>query len=488
MTCRTVDQGVLDSAKSLEDVYSQLGVLRNPNDLSVLAPPAVILPDGIAQATFPYLEGAEGRDFNLSALFGNNKEGLNCVLSSLHYDEKRAAEIDAEVRIIEQEGGSVDDYLAGLGVGDRRSYSTYTTLALLDYFRGTAADGTSGNSDGKQDVLSLNELSTWAWEACGKTTPADQQAVAATAIARFHALLGLAGFLQSEPIDTSGNNGGKTGDVAPGKDPGTGEGAKETPSSPNWDAFVAWAGRNWIYAAVFGGSLGLGFLISHFSQKSGWKKGFQAGFTKGKEKGMGEAQEAAGVPNGRKTVEIPRVTNAPAVVRASTAPVAPAPAPDAMEDVLNSLSPFATRIEDIKLSELPAETVVMRQIAALYPKAFLTEDGTALRAEAQPLLQQWSLAAIEAYKQKFGSTPDAVQVRAAWTVEIGKGQKIVKGGIPHESLVVLTHGLFQNYKDHQGQRLSQQFLGDLVLGQEEAMRRRGTEATPFEKRFSELMK
>ncbi|HEX5038232.1 MAG TPA: hypothetical protein VFX30_13830 [bacterium] len=320
MTCRTIDQGVLDSSKSLEDVYSQLGVLRNPADASVLAPPVVILPDGIAQAAFPYLEGAEGRDFNLSGLFGDNKEGLNCVLSSLHYDERRAAEIAAEVGNIEQQGGSVEDYLATLGVGDRRSYSIYTTLDLLDYFRGTARDGRSGNIDGRQDIISLNELSTWAWEACGKTTPENQQKVAETAIARFHALLGLAVFLQSEPDKKRADNDSNTAAA------GTG--------SPKWEALVSWVGRNWIYGALFGGSVGLGFLIRHFSKKTGWREGFRAGFTKGRINGEEpKVSDAIAVP--KPTSPKPSSPATPAAAAAN--PPASSPKPT-LENVKTELA------------------------------------------------------------------------------------------------------------------------------------------------------
>lgn len=195
MTCREIPAGVRQSARSLEELYTGLGVMVQPNPdggaAAPLAPPRTFVPDGQTTSAFPYLTSGDGRAFNLAPLFANDRQALQCLLTSANYDEARARQIDTEASAITDDA-AYQTFLSSLSVQDARTYSIFRTLRIIEYFRG------AGNRDRNADVISADEIENWAWE----YTRRDQAAYAqfgGDAIARMHSLLGIAQFLQTEP-------------------------------------------------------------------------------------------------------------------------------------------------------------------------------------------------------------------------------------------------------------------------------------------------
>jgi len=194
MPCREISPEILRTNRTLEDVYTSLGVLKPAGNASTpIAPPRTFLPEGMAMSTFPYLTGTDGRNFNLAPLFANNREPYNCVLTTVDYNETRARELADESK--DMNDAEFQTFVSGLPAAEATSFNIYRTLAVLEFMRADAPQG--GNTDGNRDVIAATEIENWAWRRSNHNRTQFAQ-MGGDAISRLHAFLGLASFLTSE--------------------------------------------------------------------------------------------------------------------------------------------------------------------------------------------------------------------------------------------------------------------------------------------------
>lgn len=191
MTCREIPADVLRTAEGLDDVYSGVGALKTADGRNA-PPPRELQPEGFAAGSFPYMAGADKRSFDLSSLYANDKAALQCLLNGVGYNRDRVLEIDREVKALGNNEAAITDHLNSLSALDQRIYSIFRTLNVLEYFR------TRGNTDRNQNIVSAREIESWAWVASGRNREKFGE-LGGKAIARLHALLGLAHFLGTEP-------------------------------------------------------------------------------------------------------------------------------------------------------------------------------------------------------------------------------------------------------------------------------------------------
>lgn len=219
MTCRDISPSLFSDARTLEDAYRALGVLRPSADGRGEAAPRLVFPEGYTAEELPYLSGTDHTTFNVNPLFANGGEQLNCTLRALGYNADRARQIDTESNAITSDE-EYDRYMANLTPQDAMTYNIFRTLEVVDFFRTDDPRGgglTGGNTDGNPDLITTSELDAWAWEVSRHNEDEFYQQ-GGDVVARMHALVGLVTLLNSPaPVtDTAGLTviSGNSADVA----------------------------------------------------------------------------------------------------------------------------------------------------------------------------------------------------------------------------------------------------------------------------------
>lgn len=201
-----VSPEILNTARTLEDVYQALGVVRQPQGGAGLRPPVRIDPQdpslngaysNIPAASFSYLtpnrSGFSVAALTTAASGSASTTGLSCVLSQLGYTAAQGQGVYTRVQEIRaqtadgEEQAAVDRYLASLPAAEQRNYEIYVTVAFMNQFN----EGQALNTDGDASVISRTELSAWA----NGRPSAIAQAQGEKAVTRIHSLLGLATYL-----------------------------------------------------------------------------------------------------------------------------------------------------------------------------------------------------------------------------------------------------------------------------------------------------
>jgi len=198
MTCRDISPSLFSDARTLEDAYRALGVLRPGTDGRGEAAPRLVFPEGYTAEEMPYLSGSDHTTFNVNPLFANGGEQLNCTLRALGYNADRARQIDTESNDITNDE-EYDRYMANLTPQDAMTYNIYRTLEVVDFFRTDDPRGgglTGGNTDGNPDLITTSELDAWAWEVSRHNEDEFYQQ-GGDVVARMHALVGLVTLLNS---------------------------------------------------------------------------------------------------------------------------------------------------------------------------------------------------------------------------------------------------------------------------------------------------
>ncbi|HSA59191.1 MAG TPA: hypothetical protein VLJ37_05850 [bacterium] len=201
MSCPEISAGKLGNVKSLEDAYRALAILRPKNGAGE-QPPRLVLPEGYDAKEFNYLVGTDSQTFNIAPLYANGSEKLNCLLKALGYNADRARKIDEEAGATKDDQ-AYEQYMANLTPQDALTYNLYRTLDVVDYFRKDAVPGkeeAGGNTDGNPDQISTKELDTWAW-AASKKDEKEFFKQGGDVVARLHALLGIAAYLDAHPTE-----------------------------------------------------------------------------------------------------------------------------------------------------------------------------------------------------------------------------------------------------------------------------------------------
>jgi len=271
MTCREIPAGKLGNAKTIEDAYRALGILR-PKAGTGEQPPRLVLPEGYDAKEFNYLVGTDSQTFNVAPLYANNSEQLNCLLKSLGYNAERARQIDKDANATKDQK-EYDDYLANLTPQEALTYNLYRTLEVVDYFRKDAVKGkadSGGNTDGNPDQISTKELDAWAWAVSKQNNEAFFKQ-GGDVVSRLHALAGLATYLATPdepqktpaPVPPVASGGPRVVSSSVPADAGTDAGAPKEPAgegggTPN-PTPTDGGGVNWLTLLV-GAGIGAGLV------------------------------------------------------------------------------------------------------------------------------------------------------------------------------------------------------------------------------------